>query len=58
METILRTEQLCKYYGTGEKQVQAVSNANIAIQKGEFAAIVGKSGSGDRKSTRLNSSHP
>ncbi len=52
METILKTEQLCKYYGTGENQVQAVCNANIAIQKGEFAAIVGKSGSG--KSTLLH----
>lgn len=52
METILRTEQLCKYYGTGENQVQAVRNAEIAIEKGEFAAIVGKSGSG--KSTLLH----
>ncbi|MCI8299710.1 MAG: ABC transporter ATP-binding protein [Lachnospiraceae bacterium] len=52
METIVRTEQLCKYYGTGDSQVQAVKNAEIAIQKGEFAAIVGKSGSG--KSTLLH----
>ena len=52
MEAILRTEQLCKYYGTGENQVQAVKNAEIAIEKGEFAAIVGKSGSG--KSTLLH----
>ena len=33
METILRTEQLCKYYGTGDNQVQAVRDAEIAIQK-------------------------
>ena len=46
METILRTEELCKYYGTGENQVRAVRNANLLIQKGEFVAIVGKSGSG------------
>ena len=52
METILKTEQLCKYYGTGENQVQAVKDTNITIQKGEFAAIVGKSGSG--KSTLLH----
>ncbi|MEY8391642.1 ABC transporter ATP-binding protein [Lachnospiraceae bacterium] len=52
METILKTEQLCKYYGTGDSQVQAVKNAEISIQKGEFAAIVGKSGSG--KSTLLH----
>ncbi len=52
METILKTEQLCKYYGTGENQVQAVKNADIAVKKGEFVTIVGKSGSG--KSTLLH----
>lgn len=52
MNTILRTEHLCKYYGTGENQVQAVQDANIAIEQGEFVAVVGKSGSG--KSTLLN----
>ena len=48
----MRTEQLCKYYGTGENQVQAVKNADIAVKKGEFVTIVGKSGSG--KSTLLH----
>ena len=52
METILRTENLCKYYGKGENQVRAVRSADIAIKKGEFTAIVGKSGSG--KSTLLH----
>jgi len=52
METILRTEHLCKYYGSGENQVRAVRDANLAIEKGEFVAIVGKSGSG--KSTLLH----
>ena len=51
MNKILRTENLCKYYGSGENEVRAVQNANIDIQKGEFVAIVGKSGSG--KSTLL-----
>lgn len=52
METILRTEKLCKFYGEGENEVRAIDNTNIEIEKGEFVAIVGKSGSG--KSTLLH----
>lgn len=52
METILKTEHLSKYYGTGVNQVRAVSDVNISIARGEFVAIVGKSGSG--KSTLLH----
>ena len=52
MDKILRTQNLCKYYGSGENEVRAVQNANIDIQKGEFVAIAGKSGSG--KSTLLH----
>ena len=52
MDKILRTQSLCKYYGSGENEVRAVQNANIDIQKGEFVAIVGQSVSG--KSTLLH----
>lgn len=52
METILRTENLCKYYGSGENEVKALQNATISIKQGEFVAIIGKSGSG--KSTLLH----
>ncbi len=52
MNTILRTEHLCKYYGSGENEVRAVDDVNIAIGRGEFVAVVGKSGSG--KSTLLH----
>lgn len=52
MNTILKTKDLCKYYGSGDSQVRAVCHADIEIQQGEFVAIVGKSGSG--KSTLLH----
>ena len=52
MNEILRSQDLCKYYGTGENQVKAVDHASISIHQGKFAAIVGKSGSG--KSTLLH----
>lgn len=41
MGVILETNQLCKFYGTGENQVKAVNHVNIQIQQGEFVAIVG-----------------
>ena len=52
MNAILRTEDLCKFYGKGENEVKAIDNTNIEIKRGEFVAIVGKSGSG--KSTLLH----
>ena len=52
MNEILKSQDLCKYYGTGENQVKAVDHASISVRQGEFVAIVGKSGSG--KSTLLH----
>ena len=52
MDIILKTEDLCKYYGTGDNQVKAVDHVNLEIRQGEFVSIVGKSGSG--KSTLLH----
>lgn len=52
MDTILKTENLCKYYGSKENEVKAVEKASLSITQGEFVAIVGKSGSG--KSTLLH----
>ncbi len=52
MDTILKTKNLCKYYGNGENEVKALQDVNIKIERGEFVAVVGKSGSG--KSTLLH----
>ncbi len=51
-DNILKTEDLCKFYGAGENLVKAVDHINLQIRQGEFVSIVGKSGSG--KSTLLH----
>lgn len=52
MSSILKVEDLVKYYGEGENQVKAVDHTSLQIERGKFTAIVGRSGSG--KSTLLH----
>lgn len=49
---ILETNNLKKYYGSGDTMVKALDGVNFSVEDGEFAAIVGTSGSG--KSTLLH----
>lgn len=49
---ILTSQNLCKYYGSGENMVKALDNVSVSIDDGEFVSIIGTSGSG--KSTLLN----
>lgn len=49
---ILRCENVQKVYGSGNGRTVALDGINLAVQKGEFVAVVGASGSG--KSTLLH----
>lgn len=44
---ILEVKNLKKVYGKEGAKTEALSNVNFSVDKGEFIAIMGESGSGD-----------
>ncbi|MCM1149945.1 MAG: ABC transporter ATP-binding protein, partial [Butyricicoccus sp.] len=52
MSALIEFREVCKYYYMGEYVVPAADHISMKIDKGEFVAIVGQSGSG--KSTCMN----
>ena len=49
---ILKVKDLCKSYGKGNTLVKALDHVSFSVERGEFVAIVGSSGSG--RSTLLH----
>ena len=52
MSALIEFDNVCKYYQMGDTTVKAADHISMKINKGEFVAIVGSSGSG--KSTMLH----
>lgn len=52
MSALIEFDAVCKYYQMGDTTVKAADQITMKIEKGEFVAIVGQSGSG--KSTCMN----
>lgn len=51
---ILTCEGVRKVYGTGENQVTALDGIDLTVEKGEFVAVIGASGSGDYVKIKLS----
>ena len=52
METLLKIEDIEKYYGNKSSLTKAIDHISFEVEKGEFISIMGASGSG--KTTLLN----
>ena len=46
MSALVEIQDISKIYNPGENEVRALDHISLTIQKGEFVAIIGQSGSG------------
>ncbi|QQO08521.1 MacB family efflux pump subunit [Breznakiella homolactica] len=49
---IIELQKINKFFGKGSNQVHILKDINLSVEKGDFVAIIGQSGSG--KSTMMN----
>ena len=49
---VAELHQVCKVYGSGDARVQALDGLSLTVQRGDYLAVMGASGSG--KSTAMN----
>jgi len=50
--SLISLKDICKYYSMGDQTVKALDQINLSIEKNEYIAFIGSSGSG--KSTMMN----
>ena len=46
MEPIIELQNLCKTFGSGQNQVDALKNVSVSVNSGEIFGIIGLSGAG------------